>query len=84
MNVRLDTVEMADGRVAEREVVEHAAVVAIVPVDADGNVILVRQYRLPAEEALLEVPAGGEVTATHHYSVTLGSKFEIVGGDRRV
>ena len=59
MNVRLDTVEMADGRVAEREVVEHAAVVAIVPVDADGSVILVRQYRLPAQDVLLEVPAGG-------------------------
>ena len=29
------------------------------PIDADGNVILVRQYRLPAKEALLEIPAGG-------------------------
>ena len=59
MNVRLDTIEMADGRVAEREVVEHAEVVAIVPVDTDRNVILVRQYRLPARDVLLEVPAGG-------------------------
>jgi ADP-ribose pyrophosphatase len=59
MNVRLDTVELADGRNAQREVVEHAEVVAIVPVDAKGNVVLVRQYRLPAQDVLLEVPAGG-------------------------
>jgi nudix-type nucleoside diphosphatase (YffH/AdpP family) len=59
LNVRVDTVEMADGRSARREIVEHAAVVAIVPVDSRGNVVLVRQYRLAAEEALLEIPAGG-------------------------
>jgi ADP-ribose pyrophosphatase len=41
-----------------REIVEHAPVVAIVPIDEDGDVILVRQYRLAAEEGLLEVPAG--------------------------
>lgn len=59
VNVRVDTVELADGSSAKREIVEHAEVVAIVPVDGDGNVVLVRQFRLPAGEALLEVPAGG-------------------------
>jgi ADP-ribose pyrophosphatase len=56
--LREDTVELADGRTALREIVEHALVVAIVPLDENGEVILVRQYRLAAEEALLEVPAG--------------------------
>jgi ADP-ribose pyrophosphatase len=59
INVRLDRVELADGRTSQREIVEHAPVVAIVPLDEDGNVVLVRQYRLAAEEALLEIPAGG-------------------------
>jgi ADP-ribose pyrophosphatase len=59
MNVRVDKIEMADGRAAVREVVEHSPVVAIVPIDGEGNVVLVRQYRLPAEQALLEIPAGG-------------------------
>ena len=59
VSLREDTVELAGGRRAEREVVEHAQVVAIVPLDDDGNVVLVRQYRLPAQEALLEAPAGG-------------------------
>lgn len=57
--LREDTVRLPDGATAQREVVEHAEVVAIVPVDDKGNVVLVRQYRLPAQEALLEVPAGG-------------------------
>jgi ADP-ribose pyrophosphatase len=57
--MREDTVALANGGTALREVVEHAEVVAIVPLDGEGNVILVRQYRLPAQDALLEVPAGG-------------------------
>ncbi len=59
LNLREDTVEMGGGRRARREVVEHADVVAIVPLDAAGQALLVRQYRLPAGQALLEVPAGG-------------------------
>ena len=59
VSLRDDTVELADGRSAQREIVEHAEVVAIVPVDNDGRVILVRQYRHPAQDSLLEIPAGG-------------------------
>jgi ADP-ribose pyrophosphatase len=57
-NLREDTVELPNGRTALREIVEHAPVVAIVPLNENGEVIFVRQYRLAAEEALLEVPAG--------------------------
>jgi len=59
VSLREDAVTLSAGRSALREVVEHGEVAAIVPIDADGNVILVRQYRLPAREALLEIPAGG-------------------------
>ena len=59
INVRVDTVRMPNGNSARREVVEHSPAVCIVPVDENGEVILVRQYRKPAEQALLEVPAGG-------------------------
>ncbi|MFQ5934238.1 MAG: NUDIX hydrolase, partial [Dehalococcoidia bacterium] len=59
VNLRLDTVALPDGGTACREIVEHGEVVFIVPVDADDNVLLVRQYRKPAEEVLLEIPAGG-------------------------
>ena len=59
INVRVDTVRLPNGNTATREVVEHSQAVCIVPVDENGNVVLVRQYRKPAEEDLLEVPAGG-------------------------
>ncbi|MGE5553183.1 MAG: NUDIX hydrolase [Betaproteobacteria bacterium] len=58
INVRRDTVRLADGRTATRELVGHAPAVAILPLDERGRVLLVRQYRKPLEEALWEVPAG--------------------------
>jgi len=56
---RVDKVELPDGRTATREIIEHEPVVAIVPVHANGDVILVRQYRLATGGVILEVPAGG-------------------------
>jgi ADP-ribose pyrophosphatase len=50
------TVERWGGH--EREIVEHPGAVAIVAVDADGCVSLVRQLREPARKRLLELPAG--------------------------
>ncbi len=58
VNLRVDSVRMPDGRTATREVVEHMPAVAVVPVDADGDIVLVRQWRVPAGGALLEIPAG--------------------------
>ena len=49
-------VETWDGR--EREIVEHPGSAAIVAVDADDCVTLVRQFREPARKPLLELPAG--------------------------
>lgn len=53
-----DTITLPDGRNAVREVIEHGAAAAIVPIDADGNIIFVRQYRHPARKEVLEIPAG--------------------------
>jgi 8-oxo-dGDP phosphatase len=56
--LRLDQVEMPGGRIAEREVIEHHGAVAVTAVDADGNVVLINQYRHPIGRRLLELPAG--------------------------
>ncbi len=58
LTFRLDTVERSDGSRAEREVVGHPGAVAIVALDEDDRVLMVRQFRLPAGRTLLEVPAG--------------------------
>lgn len=58
LDLRLDTVALPDGSTTKREIVEHRGAVAILPIDPEGNVILVRQFRKPIERSILEVPAG--------------------------
>ncbi len=58
VGVRVDTAELPDGRTARREVVEHRDSVVVVPVDANDELVLVRQFRYPVGETLLEAPAG--------------------------
>jgi ADP-ribose pyrophosphatase len=58
VTVRVDEVRMPDGGTAEREVVEHDDAVAVVALDADGRVLLIRQYRHPLGQRLWELPAG--------------------------
>ncbi|MGS0764062.1 NUDIX domain-containing protein [Syntrophomonas curvata] len=58
IKVRVDTVSLPDGRESTREIVEHAGAVAIVALDDENNIRLVRQYRKPVEQVLLEIPAG--------------------------
>ena len=59
VRVRIDTVKTGDGRESTREIVEHGDCIAVVTVDAEDNVLLVRQFRKPLEKELLEIPAGG-------------------------
>lgn len=59
VNLRIDSLRLADGREAKMEIVEHAEVVHILPVAEDGRLLLVRQYRAAAGKELLETPAGG-------------------------
>jgi len=58
VNVRRDIAELQNGKMAKREVVEHPGGVCVVAVTDDYNVVIVRQYRYPVEEEMLEIPAG--------------------------
>ncbi len=58
MKARLDTVELPNGKTAMREVCEHVGGVGILPIDSDGNIVLVQQYRYPYAQTMLEIPAG--------------------------
>ena len=51
-------VELPDGKSSKRELVQHPGAVAVVALDAEQNVLLVRQYRIAADQILLEIPAG--------------------------
>lgn len=58
IDVRVDTVRLPNGETATRDVVEHSGAVTIIPMPSPDTVILVRQYRYPTGEVLLELPAG--------------------------
>jgi ADP-ribose pyrophosphatase len=58
INLRVDRVDLANGRTATREIVEHPGAVCIAALKEDDTIIFVRQFRKPVEEALLELPAG--------------------------
>ena len=59
LTVRRDTWRAPNGRAHDFEVVETPDAVVIVPIDGDGNVLLVRQHRAGPHRVLLELPAGG-------------------------
>jgi ADP-ribose pyrophosphatase len=56
--IRRDTLKTPDGHETKFEIIEHGGSVVIIPVDENGNVLLVRQYRHAAGGDLLELPAG--------------------------
>jgi ADP-ribose pyrophosphatase len=58
INLRKDEVKLSNGHITQREIVEHRGAICVAPVAEDGKILLVRQYRKPAEQALLELPAG--------------------------
>ncbi|HEY3344255.1 MAG TPA: NUDIX hydrolase [Anaerolineaceae bacterium] len=57
-NLRRDRLRLPDGRETTYDVVEHPGAVTIVPVDDQGRMWFVRQYRSGVRDTLLELPAG--------------------------
>lgn len=53
-----DYMELPDGKVVKWDFIKHKGAAAIVPVDKEGRIIMVRQYRNAVEKYTLEIPAG--------------------------
>jgi ADP-ribose diphosphatase len=56
--IRRDSLTTHDGRETRLEIIEHGGSVVLIPIDDDGNLLFVRQYRHAAGADLLELPAG--------------------------
>jgi len=56
--IRRDTMKAPDGRETTFDIVDHGGSVILVPIDDEGNLLFVRQYRHAAGTDLLELPAG--------------------------
>lgn len=64
INVRCDTALLPDGKEALREVVEHPGGVCVAALTENNEILLVRQYRYPYGEIVIEIPAGKRNSAT--------------------
>ncbi len=53
-----EDVTLPNGRVSRQSRIEHKPCIAVVPIDHDGRIILIRQYRHATKQFLLEIPAG--------------------------
>ncbi|MEQ1597943.1 MAG: NUDIX hydrolase [Methylotenera sp.] len=58
LNVKRDQVRLNNGNTTQREYVVHPGAVVVVPILANGNVILERQFRYPLHQVFIELPAG--------------------------
>ena len=58
VTLNLETVTLPNGVTVELEVVRHPGAAAVVPLKADGTVILIWQFRLAAGGPIYEIPAG--------------------------
>ena len=56
--IRRNTLKTPDGRETKFEIIEHGGSVVIIPIEDNGNMLLVRQYRHATGQDLLELPAG--------------------------
>jgi ADP-ribose pyrophosphatase len=58
IDVHQDEIEVRPGLVVKRDVVEHPGAVVILPIDSEGRILWITQYRYAAKRSLLELPAG--------------------------
>ena len=85
MNLRVDKVECPGGRISTREVCEHCDGVAILPVDEDGSVTLVRQFRYPFAKELLEVSGDAvKLTQVIYNVIDNAIKYTPRGGEDHI
>lgn len=58
LKMHLDEVTLCNGKTAQRECVDHPGGVAVIGINEDNEVLLVRQFRYPYKEVIYEIPAG--------------------------
>lgn len=79
LNLRRDEVEVINGRVSHREIVEHNGGVGMIAIKEDGKVILIKQFRKPIEKVIMEIPAGKIEKGEEPYSTAVRELKEETG-----
>lgn len=82
VKLRRDTARLPNGELAAREVVEHPGGVCVLPLDAEGMVYTVRQFRYPFGRIVEELPAGKlDGPAEPHREAALRELSEEIGAE---
>ena len=79
ITVTLDQARLPDGNSASREVVVHPGGVCVLALDGDNRVTLVKQFRYPIRQLLLELPAGKLEFGEEHYPAAVRELSEETG-----
>lgn len=58
ITLKVDEVELPNGKTASREIVTHPGAVAVMAITDDNRLVVVRQFRKPLERTIVEIPAG--------------------------
>ena len=68
---RLDIYDLTkpNGEKVETAVVRHPGAVILVPIDENGDVLILKQYRLPLDQTILEIPAGTRESKSEAWEV---------------
>lgn len=65
--VTKDSALLENGSEVQRDVVHHSGGVTIIPINENGEILMVRQYRYPHHKVMLEIPAGKLEPNESHY-----------------
>ena len=83
VTLHVDTVELPDGGTSIREIVDHPGGVAILALDGENRVSVVRQYRYAFERVTLEIPAGKREKGEEPFVTAQRERQEEVGATAR-
>jgi len=76
-----DEARLEDGTVVSRELIKHPGGVCVVPLDDEGNVYMVKQFRYPFQTQLIEIPAGKLEPGEDHRECGLRELKEEAGAE---
>lgn len=75
-------VKVPNGNTAQWDLIEHKGAAAVVPVDDEGKILMVRQYRGAIDDVMLEIPAGGRDSTEEDFKVCASRELEEETGYR--
>ena len=76
-----DEAKLEDGSIVNRELIKHPGGVCVLPLDDEGNVYMVRQFRYPFQTQLIEIPAGKLEAGEDHRQCGLRELKEEAGAE---